>query len=239
MSDKKIPRKIELSRIDISLNEERMKLKKHRVDQSHRILAIEELLRKFAPRSVLEIGSEDFSFHYALADFRPEWKTLDFNEGADIICDLNSETLSLPVSDNAYELVLCGEVLEHLLWPQHLLTEIHRILLPHGMAIISVPNMTSLIYRIAWLFGHLPSCAARGNLPRKLGSCAYVYDDGRLTGGHVCDFTPKLLEKLVTHCGFFVVRKKSSGIWRLRQVLPRWIVPPTLSSNLVFACRKM
>jgi SAM-dependent methyltransferase len=216
-----------------------MKLRKHKIDQSHRILAIEELLRKFVPQSVFEVGSGDFSFRYAIAHFTPDWQTLDFNEGADIICDLNDEKLCLPVPDNTYELVLCGEVLEHLLWPHRLLTEIHRILLPHGIVIISVPNITSLTYRIAWLFGHLPSCAARGNLPRKLGSCAYVDEDGRLIGGHVCDFTPKLLEQLVSHCGFRIVCKKSSGIWRIRQVLPRWIVPPTLSTNLIFACQKV
>lgn len=54
---------------------------------------------------------------------------------------LNIETDVFPFSDNTYDLVLCCEVLEHLLInPSHMLYEAHRVLKPGGHVLITTPN---------------------------------------------------------------------------------------------------
>lgn len=54
---------------------------------------------------------------------------------------LNIETEVFPFPDNSYDLVLCCEVLEHLLInPSHMLYEAHRVLKPGGHVLITTPN---------------------------------------------------------------------------------------------------
>jgi len=53
----------------------------------------------------------------------------------------------LPYKDHSFMRVICSEVLEHVLDPLSALHEISRILKPHGLAIVSVPN-ESLINQI-------------------------------------------------------------------------------------------
>jgi SAM-dependent methyltransferase len=47
--------------------------------------------------------------------------------------------VSVPFSDNAFDTVLCTEVLEHAARPQALIAEIHRVLKPGGTLIATVP----------------------------------------------------------------------------------------------------
>jgi len=47
---------------------------------------------------------------------------------------------NLPCKDEVFQQLICSEVLEHLLSPSDALHEMARILKPHGVAVISVPN---------------------------------------------------------------------------------------------------
>lgn len=53
----------------------------------------------------------------------------------------------LPFRDGAFDRVFCSEVLEHLLDPGVAFAELHRVLTPTGIAVVSVPN-EGLINRI-------------------------------------------------------------------------------------------
>jgi SAM-dependent methyltransferase len=64
-------------------------------------------------------------------------ETYDFQYSA-----LNVERDAFPYDDNSFELVLCCEVLEHLLInPSHMLYEIHRVLRPGGFLLLTTPNV--------------------------------------------------------------------------------------------------
>lgn len=202
------------------------------VDYTARIKVSENLLRSIRYDRVLEVGAGDYSFDY-LKSPKGSWTKIDLAPPCDVICDLNSDELILPFSDSSFDLVICTEVLEHLLWPQRLLQEISRLLISGGHLLVSVPNITSLTYRLAWLLGHLPSCAASGNLPVELGSTAYQKDDGSLTGGHIIDFNTKRIKGLLHYAGFEIGTIRGSGIIWHRQILPHWLVPPSLSSNII------
>ena len=64
-------------------------------------------------------------------------------------CNLNEK---LPFNDNSFEVIILSEVIEHLEYPNLHLNEIHRILKPHWIFILTTPNVSSLLSRILFLF---------------------------------------------------------------------------------------
>lgn len=211
---------------------------KREVFQSDRIKVTQEFLENLHVQKVLELGAGDYSFEYTKKSQKVLWVKVDLLGECDVKCDLNSERLLLPFANETFNLVICTEVVEHMLWPQLVLRETCRVLVPYGSMLISVPNITSLSYRIGLLLGHLPSCAASGNLPGKLDGLAYKRGGGRLLGGHVIDFNLKRLLRLLEFSGFVVSRIKGSGIIWHKQILPHWCVPPSLASNIICLARK-
>jgi len=65
--------------------------------------------------------------------------------------DLNRS--SLPFGDGSFDVVVAGEVLEHLIDPAFVVGEAHRVLVPGGMLIGSVPNSFHWRARLAFLAG--------------------------------------------------------------------------------------
>jgi SAM-dependent methyltransferase len=59
----------------------------------------------------------------------------------------------LPFASGAFDTMVCGEVLEHLPFPDSLLEEAARILAPGGLLVGSVPNAYRLKNRIMFLAG--------------------------------------------------------------------------------------
>ncbi|MEE2780634.1 MAG: class I SAM-dependent methyltransferase [Planctomycetota bacterium] len=88
-----------------------------------------------------------------------------------IACDLYPETFRvpevectaadfngrIPFSDNAFDFIVCQEVIEHVPNQQHLMEEIFRLLRPGGTAWITTPNTLSSNSRVRSLFtGTMP-----------------------------------------------------------------------------------
>ncbi len=215
-----------------------MIIERRKVNRTDRIRVTENLILPQSPESVLEIGAGDYSFDYLKKPSIITWTKADFAQPCDVVCNFNSDNLVLPFADREFEMIICTEVLEHILWPHRLLMELNRVLSEDGMLLVSVPNIASLSYRFAWLFGHIPSCAASGNLPTDLGSTAYINDVGEIIGGHVIDFNKKRLVSLLNYVGFSVEKMKGSGVIWHRQILPYWLVSSALSSNLICLAKK-
>jgi 2-polyprenyl-3-methyl-5-hydroxy-6-metoxy-1,4-benzoquinol methylase len=66
---------------------------------------------------------------------------------------LNLNTATLPFGDGTFDVVVAGEVLEHLQFPDAAVTDVHRVLRPGGRFIGSVPNAFRLRNRIEFLLG--------------------------------------------------------------------------------------
>ena len=75
---------------------------------------------------------------------------IDQNSGADFIIDICKNNKDIIESDY-FDLVVCTEVLEHTLNPFSAISEIHRILKPEGILLMSTP----FNFRI---HGPLPDC---------------------------------------------------------------------------------
>jgi SAM-dependent methyltransferase len=211
--------------------------RKEAVFRSERISVTEKIIGSLECKTVLEIGSGDYSFEYVKDNTTVSWVKIDFCEPADIVLDFNKENCRLPCENGAFDLIICTEVLEHLLWPQALLKEAWRLLRPEGCLLVSVPNIASLSYRIAWLLGRIPSCAASGNLPSAYHKTAYERD-GSIVGGHVIDFNLSRIIKLLATAHFQPILIKGSGIIWHKQLLPYWMVPSSLASNIIILAGK-
>ncbi len=74
--------------------------------------------------------------------------------------DFNRDALESTVKAGPFDVVLCAEVLEHLLDPERHLAAIARLLKPDGVCIVSLPNENSVFHRLMSLAGRgVDQCA--------------------------------------------------------------------------------
>ena len=69
-----------------------------------------------------------------------------------VACDLNFHP-TLPFDDKTFDVVICKDILEHILEPLLILRDVYRILKDNGYVIISVPNHFYLPFRARILMG--------------------------------------------------------------------------------------
>lgn len=97
------------------------------------------VVRDVAPRgrelAVLDIGCGDKPFLPYFAAVAREYVGLDVAPGPHV--DVVSPAETLPFADARFDAVLCTQVLEHVLDPPAVLSEIHRVLKPGGIALVS------------------------------------------------------------------------------------------------------
>lgn len=53
--------------------------------------------------------------------------------------DIQADAAKIPFPNNTFDVIFCGELLEHIENPTNVLNEIHRILKPNGNVLITVP----------------------------------------------------------------------------------------------------
>ncbi|MDP3987956.1 MAG: class I SAM-dependent methyltransferase [Candidatus Levybacteria bacterium] len=94
----------------------------------------------------------------------------------------------LSFQDDSFDLIICTEVLEHVIDPKGVLKEIKRLLSPHGVAIIEM-DTGSLLFRLIWHFW--------------VNSKFSVWK-----GAHLHTFSTKKLEKMIEDYGFLITKKK-------------------------------
>lgn len=94
----------------------------------------------------------------------------------------------LPFLNESFDLVVCTEVLEHVVDPQGVLKEIKRVLTPNGITIIEMDTGNFLFTMIWYWWTHL----RRG-----------VWRDS-----HIHVFNTKKLEDLIEKSGFLIKEKK-------------------------------
>jgi SAM-dependent methyltransferase len=85
------------------------------------------------------VGSRDAPYRSLVA--ATQYLTLDIDPsfGADLVGDIHD----IPREDASFDTVICTEVLEHCRDPQRAVTEIHRVLRPGGVCVLS----TRFLYR--------------------------------------------------------------------------------------------
>jgi len=131
------------------------------------------------------------------------------------ITSLDIETDHFPYPDNYFDLILCTEVLEHLIrTPAIPLREIKRILKPGGVAILTTPNVLRSINRFSLLLGRSIYPKVKDYYDEKVGDPSFNFR-------HNKEYTMKEMEELIISAGLKVKRKEyfvSYTPFRKRQI---------------------
>ncbi len=94
-------------------------------------------------------------------------------------------TENIPFPDGYFDVVICSEVLEHLLLLERALQEIQRVGKDEAIFIFSVPNVATIWNRLRFLLGKT------------------VFDQGRFSSGeHLHFYTKNSFERLLGNSGF-------------------------------------
>ena len=101
----------------------------------------------------------------------------------------------MPFDDNFFDIIITGEIIEHIYDTDFFLEEIQRLLKPGGKLIISTPNIASLGRRLFLLLGKNPIIEISPN-----------EDD---SSGHIRYFTFKTLKGLLNKYNFRLLKQQS------------------------------
>jgi SAM-dependent methyltransferase len=122
-------------------------------------------------------------------------KTVSVPQG-EFTCEIDlfdAERDRFPYPDGSFELVLCCEILEHLLYdPMHMLLEIRRVLHPDGALLLTTPNCAS--------FTSL-ACALHGRDNPQIYACYSRDGEGR---PHIREYTAHEVRKVLECAGYEV-----------------------------------
>src|SRR2546430_4821304 len=127
----------------------------------------------------------------------------------------------IPLGEGPFDVIVYGDVLEHLVDPLRVLVELDRSLGPNGVVIISVPNIAHLWIRLLLLVGRFD-----------------YLDRGILDQSHLRFFTERSLRAMLADAGLSIERFSATPA-PLYQILPvswhrKWVAA-THSINAVIA----
>lgn len=194
--------------------------------------AIRLATRFMASPRILDVGAKRGGFAAAALDggFKIKYVGIDLSEENVAFAREHGVEMHhgdvaerLPFESSSFDIVICLEVLEHVLTPIQLLSEIHRVLIPEGRAILSVPNPYSWVELFRELFNrHDPE-------------------------GHVNAYTGPVMANALALAGMKVIERKGTSLRvpatkrliRTNSILARsrlYVVAP--ASEVVFSGRR-
>ena len=136
----------------------------------------------------------------------------------------------LPFASGTFDVIIAGEIIEHLIEVDAFLNEIRRCLKRDGILVLSTPNLARLIDRIRFLFGITP----KQTIPMH-----------RYLRYHVTSFTFSSLRETLARCRFTIVRFASNYVYLdptgRTKAQSRWLaqVVPSLGGSLIVAARQV
>lgn len=136
------------------------------------------------------------------------------------IVDISTDIF--PFNDQFFDYIVFTEVIEHLVFPNHALAEIFRVLKPGGRLLISTHNSFNLYMRLKYLIGQLPSLEL----------------DVTEKGQHVRLYSYRILSKMLQMFGFKERTNRSwFRIWRISFFVPHFLTS-LLSRHLLLVYEK-
>ena len=113
----------------------------------HKILGYshEPIIRKYAKGILADVGCGNVPYYLLYKDYVDDNICVDWGREdgeisfLDHVADLNRDKIA--IDTNAVDTILCTDVLEHISQPEHLFSEMARIMKPGGHMILTVPFM--------------------------------------------------------------------------------------------------
>ena len=193
-----------------------------------RIQTLMELVGDMKGKIVLDLGASIITLSKKIK--AKKIITLDISDKKEmtIKCDLNED--KIPLKNNSVDIILAGELIEHIPNTLFFLSECKRILNKNGFLVLSTPNICSLVDRIRMLFGFLP------------GQCARFSRQGKdKYNSHVRDFSLKEINEALELSGLKIIEARTNGIISHSKLLfPIQLTPVAFGDTLILkvGCKK-
>lgn len=150
------------------------------------------------PHNILDIGCASGWFLSKIGVYYPDTKlvgidvykkAIEYGSKQYKFLELiHADGHKIPFPDRSFDLIICTEVLEHVVNPKLVLNEIKRVLTPCGAVIIEM-DTGNFLFRLVWYFWtHLRR--------------------GVWHHAHIQIFNTEKLEKIIKQCGFSIKKKK-------------------------------
>lgn len=152
-------------------------------------------------------------------------------KGYDVrFCDVTKEVF--PFENSYFDIIFCGEILEHIENPNNLFKEMERTLKSGGILILTTPNYASLRNRLMFLVGENP-------LP-----CPYLNTKGKTHQTHVREYTYREIDNLFNIYNFKLIHKLRIHYFnknKIKQLAQSIIckLSPNLSSQFIMIGRRI
>ncbi len=166
------------------------------------------------------------------------YKKIDVRIDKYIQVDLMTEDLSKKLKGKKFDVVFCGEVIEHLFSPDHMLEEVRKLMHNKSIFILSTPNLGYYMNRIMLLLGISPFYLENSS-KYKLGRRFKFLGQGNSTEGHIRLFTYEALVDLIRIEKFKIERVVSCpGPWNFFLDYVVALFSRGLSGTNVFVLKK-
>lgn len=155
---------------------------------------------------VLDVGCYDGTISRQIANQDNQVVGIDISRKAAAMArkkgitafSLNIEEQSIPTRLGRFDVVVAGEIIEHVFDPDSFLKKLHAVLKPGGQLLITTPNLAGIGSRLSLLAGRLPWMVENDLLPGK--------------SGHIRYFTLLELEKILNRHRFRVIVKSTDSV---------------------------
>lgn len=211
---------------------------------SYRIKKVINIINKLAPHKLLSVGCakgevEDhidcFCIHgIDISDKNREYAINNCDKVYDY--DLNSP---LPLYDEYYDCIWCGEVIEHIFNTDLFINEMYRLLKKNGHLVLTTPNVSAWHERIASFLGWTPICS----------QCSITVNGTwfkkpiQPTYGHISLFNTIAIKKILFNVHFVKIKIYPSTDFKNKllaiiDLIIAKFIHYSLSSNMIVVAKK-
>lgn len=143
--------------------------KMEKMMNNNRLIKVIDIVKKYIPKNpqrILDVGCGNGYFAKKLGSITGASEIFGIDISKNAIKEANNLKISakqidtdqekLPYKDNYFDFIFCGSVIELVLNPDRLISEIYRVLSPKGILIITYPNHSAWLSRLAVILGYNP-----------------------------------------------------------------------------------
>jgi len=153
-----------------------------------------------------------------------------------VAIDLSTESLAEKLAGREFDVVFCGELIEHMFSPDAVVEDIRGLLSADGLLILSTPNLAYWVNRILLVAGISPMFVENSSRA-KLGRKFKALGQGNKTEGHLRMFTYRAVLDFLELHDFEFQRARATEVWPF--FIDRWIskVAPRFAPDVIYLAR--